>query len=213
MTELEQIIKMHEKLIYKIAGKFHEIPIQDLFQAGIIGVIKAYNNFKNDSETKFSTYAYNYIFGEMYELSNNSRMIKLNKDILKTYKKIEQTKYLLCQKLGYEPSISEIAIYLEIDEIQIRDIYNATTVIMSLDQDEERPIYETLPSKEKSQDNIIDIKDSIKTLSEEEQQIINLRYFKDYTQQETANILGLSQVKVSRYEKKSLTKMYNYLAS
>lgn len=213
MNELEQIITIHEKLIYKIAKSFHNIPITDLFQAGIIGLIKAYNKYDKNSETKFSTYAYNYIFGEMYELANNSRAIKLNKDILKLYKKIEQTKNILSQRLGYEPSITEIAIYLQIDENQIRDIYNATSSIMSLDNDEEKNIYEVIGNNDKNQDNIIDLKESINTLSEEEQKIIKLRYFKDYTQQETAIILGLSQVKVSRYEKKSLTKMYNYLAS
>ena len=213
MNELEQIIKMHEKLIYKIAQRFNNIQTNDLFQAGIIGLIKAYNNYERNSETKFSTYAYNYIFGEMYELANNSRAIKLNKDILKLYKKIEQTKNILYQKLGYEPSISDLAIYLEIEENQIRDIYNATSSIMSLDNDEERSIYEVIETEEKNQDSIIDLKESLNTLTEEEQNIIKLRYFNDYTQQETANILGLSQVKVSRYEKKSLIKMYNYLAS
>ena len=55
MTELEQIITLHEKLIYKIASKFHEVPREDLYQAGVIGIIKAYNNYNQQSETKFTT--------------------------------------------------------------------------------------------------------------------------------------------------------------
>ncbi|MGN1338166.1 MAG: sigma-70 family RNA polymerase sigma factor [Candidatus Coprovivens sp.] len=211
MTELEQIIKMHEKLIFKIATRFHNVSKEDLYQAGIIGLIKAYNNYKNDNNTKFTTYAYNYIFGEMYELSSNTRTIKLNKDILRTYKKIEQTKIILTQKYQKEPSITELSIFLNIPETTIYDIYNATNTIMSLDTEETRPIYETIPSNNKQSN--IDIKDSINTLTEEEQNIIKLRYYQDLTQSETANILGLSQVKVSRYEKKSLKKMYNYLVS
>ena len=83
---------------------------------------------------------------------------------------------------------------------------------MSLDADTERPIYETLASDTKVPlSSIIDIKDSINTLDEREKQIINYRYFKDYTQSETAKLMGMSQVTVSRYEKKSLNKMYNYL--
>ena len=213
MTDLEQIIKSSEKLIYSIASKFYNVPQEELYQAGVLGIIKAYKNYKNDGNTKFSTYAYNYIFGEMYELANGQRQIKLNKDILKLYRKIEETKYKLCQKLNYIPSTSEISLYLNIDENIINDIYNCTNSIMSFD-DEEKKLYEIIPNQlPDSKDNIIDIKASLDTLTDQERQIINYRYFKDFTQSETANILGLSQVKVSRYEKKSLNKMYNYLTS
>lgn len=216
MTELETIIKLHEKLIYKIATKFYPNPVEDLFQAGVIGLIKAYNNYVDNGTTKFTSYAYNYIFGEMYDLSNNLRSIKLNKKILKLYKQIEQTKYLLAQKINYIPSTKEIASFLEIDENLISEVYTCTNNIMSIDSNEEekRPIYETISNP---QDNIntdhIDLKDSLNTLSQEEKDIINYRYFKDYTQSETAKILGISQVKVSRFEKKSLSKMYNYLSA
>lgn len=216
MTELETIIKLHEKLIYKIATKFYPNPVEDLFQAGVIGLIKAYNNYVDNGTTKFTSYAYNYIFGEMYDLSNNLRSIKLNKKILKLYKQIEQTKYLLAQKLNYIPLTKEIASFLEIDENLISEVYTCTNNIMSIDSNEEekRPIYETISNP---QDNIntdhIDLKDSLNTLSQEEKDIINYRYFKDYTQSETAKILGISQVKVSRFEKKSLSKMYNYLSA
>jgi len=210
--ELEQIITLNEKLIYKIASKFFDVPKEDLYQAGVIGIIKAYKNYKQDSTTKFSTYAYNYIYGEMYELANNLRSIKLSKDVLKIYKQIEKTKYLLAQQLNRIPSIQEISSYLQIDELLINQIINSTNQIMSLDEDEKRPLYETVSTETKiPQSQIIDIKDSINTLDDCEKEIIKHRYFKDYTQSETATILGISQVTVSRHEKKSLTKMYNYL--
>jgi RNA polymerase sporulation-specific sigma factor len=212
MTELEQIIKLHEKLIYKIASKFHEVPKEDLYQAGVIGIIKAYNNYNKQSETKFTTYAYNYIFGEMYELANNTRSIRLNKNILKTYKKIEQARQSLTQKLGYHPSTKELSNFLNLPEYLLLEIETCTGTIMSLDSGEERPIYETIPNKiETNTSENIDLQDSLNTLTEEEKQIINYRYYKDFTQSETARLLGMSQVTVSRYEKKSLTKMYNYL--
>lgn len=212
MTELEQIISIHDKLIYKIAAKFHDVSKEDLYQAGVIGIIKAYNNYNKQTETKFTTYAYNYIFGEMYELTNNTRSIRLNKNILKTYKKIEQARQQLAQKLGYYPSITELSKFLSIPESTINEIETCTGTIMSLDVEEERPVYETISSEKDqvSTDNI-DLKDSLNTLTEEEKQIINYRYYKDFTQSETARLLGMSQVTVSRYEKKSLTKMYNYL--
>ncbi len=212
MTELEDIITIHEKLIYKIASKFHDVPKEDLYQAGVIGIIKAYNNYDNSSDTKFTTYAYNYIFGEMYEYTNNTRAIKLNKNILKTYKKIEQAKYHLAQKLGYYPTTPEISAFLSVPERIISEIEFCTSSIMSLDIDTERPLYELIPTQHSSiTTDTIDLKDSMQTLTEEEKQIINYRYYKDFTQSETAKALGMSQVTVSRYEKKSLKKMYNYL--
>lgn len=211
--ELEQLITTSEKLIYKIANNFYNVPKEDLYQAGVIGIIKAYKNYERTCNTKFSTYAYNYIYGEMYELSNTLRSIKLTKDILRTYKQIEKTKYLLAQSLNRIPSNQEIAEFLNIDILLIEQIINSTSNIMSLDDDEKtRPVYETVSKETKvPQDQMIDIKDSLETLDDCEKEIIKYRYFKDYTQSETAKILGISQVKVSRYEKKSLTKMYNYL--
>lgn len=213
MTELQTIITLHEKLIYKIASKFHDLDKEDLYQCGVIGLIKAYKNYIKSETTKFTTYAYNYIFGEMYEFANNMRSIRLNKNILKLYKKIEQAKYHLAQSKGYYPSNQEVASFLGIEETIIFEIERATSSIMSLDQETERPIYETISSpKDNISTSNIDLKDSLNQLTKEEQSIINYRYFKDYTQSETAKILGMSQVKVSRYEKKSLTKMYNYLS-
>lgn len=213
MTEIESnLIQLHEKLIYKLANRFHDVPKEDLYQAGAMGIIKAYRKFKDTGETKFTTYAYKFIFGEMFELASGLRAIKLNKDILRTYKKIEQTKYLLCQKLGYVPSSREVALYLGMEEQVLSKIEMCTKDIMSLDAEEERPIYETIPIKQEESD-LLDIQDSIKVLEPIEQKVINYRYFKEYTQSETAKIMGISQVTVSRYEKKSLNKMYNYLAS
>ncbi|MDE5888930.1 MAG: sigma-70 family RNA polymerase sigma factor, partial [Bacilli bacterium] len=130
------------------------------------------------------------------------------------YKRIEQTKYVLAQKLNHVPSVSEIAEFLGIDEQTIYQVYMCTSNIMSLDVETERPIYETVyDPKDTISTNNIDLQDSLETLSPDEKKIIDYRYFKDYTQSETAKILGMSQVSVSRHEKKSLNKMYNYLSA
>ena len=213
---IDEIIKVNEKLIYKIASKFYNYDKEDLYQVGVVGLIKAIKNYKEDSTTKFTTYAYDYIFGEMYKLVNDNRTIRLNRDILNLYKKIEQTKYLLAQKLNHIPSTMELALYLEIDEGIICSTIASASSILSLDAEtkEEVDLYnklskqESIPIEEK-----IALKDSLDTLNEDERKIIDYRYFKDMTQQETAKKLGMTQVMVSRYEKKSLDKMYNYLAS
>ncbi len=214
--KIEEIIKVHEKLIYKIASKFYNYDREDLYQVGVIGLIKALRNYKENSETKFTTYAYEYIFGEMYRLVNDSRTIKLNKDILKIYKKIEQTRYLLAQKNGAFPTNGEIALYLEIDERIIEATIISAQSILSLDKEteEEIDLYNKLATEENiSKEDKIALYDSLETLEEQERKIIDFRYFKDMTQSETAKKLGLTQVMVSRYEKKSLDKMHSYLAS
>lgn len=215
---IEEIIKVHEKLIYKMASnsKFCNYDKEDLYQVGVIGLINALKNYKENSETKFSTYAYEYIFGEMYRLVNDNRTIKLSRDILKIYRKIEQTRYLLAQKNGAFPTNQDIALYLEIDERIIEATILSAQSILSLDKEtqEEVDLYNKLAIQESiTQDEKMDIYDSLNTLEEQERKIIDYRYFKDMTQSETAKKLGLTQVMVSRYEKKSLDKMYNYLAS
>ena len=78
----EKILKDNEKLIWKIASYFYGVDKNDLFQAGVVGLFKALNNYVKDSHTKFSTYANDYIYGEMYLLAMN-RGMKINKDILR----------------------------------------------------------------------------------------------------------------------------------
>lgn len=213
---IDEIIKINEKLIYKIASQFYNCDKEDLYQVGVIGLIKAIKNYKDDSNTKFTTYAYDYIFGEMFKLANDNRTIKLNKDILKLYKKIETTRYLLVQKLNRFPSNQELALYLEIDESIIETTIMNAQSILSLDEQtkDEVDLYNKLSIK----DNVpiedkLALKDSFKSLNVEEKKIIEYRYFKDMTQSETAKVLGITQVMVSRYEKRSLDKMHEYLVN
>ena len=88
---LEELIKSSTGLIWAVAKRFYGVDKNDLYQAGVLGVVKAYQNYVDDGKSKFSTYAYNYIFGEMYALANNKE-IKLNKDINRLIKMIEMGK-------------------------------------------------------------------------------------------------------------------------
>ena len=130
-STLESIIKSSAGLIWEIAKKFYGIEKSDLYQAGVLGVIKAYQNYRNDGETKFSTYAYKYIYG---------------KDILKLVKMIEHGRNLLAQQLLHTPSNSELAAYLEIPEEKIEQALLCANSILSLDNesDEERSLHETI---------------------------------------------------------------------
>ena len=202
------LIKDFEPLIKSISSKFYGIDKEDLMQAGKVGLINAYNHYDKDSNTKFSTYAYTYIYGEMYNLLLNDKAIKTNKDIIKLVKLIDKTKNYLEQKYEREISLDEIAKYLEMDVTLLENALLTTNTILSLDKEnEENDNLYNMYKYDDNNDTLLDIKDSINNLDECEQDIIKCRYFNDLTQSETAKILGLSQVKVSRYEQKSLKKL------
>ena len=204
----DKMIQVFEPLIKKIASKFYGVSYEDLIQAGNIGLLNAYNHYNNNSNTKFSTFAYSYIFGEMYNLVINSKVIKYNKDSLKIIKLYEKTKLYLTQVLNRIPTISEISSYLEIDEDVINNSLLQVNNILSLDDDIN--LYNIVGTNN-DYDTKIDINDSLSTLSDDELKIIKYRYYDDLTQSEIAKVMNMSQVSVSRYEKRSLSKMYNYL--
>lgn len=199
-------------MIWKIASHFYGVDKDDLFQAGVVGLLKALQNYKSNGNTKFSTYAHDYIFGEMYILANNKN-IKVSKDILKLYKKIESTRYMLAQKINKIPSNLELSEFLGLPLEDITMAINGAKVIMSLDskEDDEKSIYDTIKSKEEDLDTKILLNDSMEVLDEDEKNIIKSRYFEDLTQSEVARKLNMTQVMVSRYEKKGINKMRDYL--
>ena len=207
----EEIINQNAGLIYDIAKKFYGYPKEDLFQAGVLGLLKAYKQYDESFNAKFTSFAYKYIYGEMYLLVNN-RPLKINKDILKLYKLIEQTRLSLTQRNGFVPSYDDIANFLEIDKGKIYEAVMAGQSIMSLDSEENVCLYDTIKSEEKvSIDDKILIDESMEMLSEDERNIIKSRYFEDLTQCEVARKLSMTQVMVSRYEKKGLDKMQKFL--
>ena len=210
---IEQIVKENAVLIWKISKQFYGIEKSDLYQAGVLGIIKAFNNYKNDGETKFSSYAYKYIYGEMYNVASNKN-IKISKDILRLVKSIEKGRSILAQKLMHSPSNKELALFLEIPVEKIEQALMYATQVISIDEDkdDERSLYEKVAIKEDvSQDELMMLNDSMDTLNPLEKDIINARYYEDLTQSETAKKLGITQVMVSRYESKSLKKMREFM--
>ena len=209
----ENIISKYEPLIYKIARKFYNVELCDLYQAGCIGLIKAYRNYNTSDGTNFINFAYMYIFGEMYDFVNSSKDIKLNKDCLKLIKSINKAEEILFNKLGRSPSTAELSFFLEIDESLIIDILNLNKEPISLEIDNEESNLLNFYGVSENIDSKILIKDSLKELDELEQQVIVSRYFKDLTQSEIANNLGITQVKVSRLEQRGKEKIKEYIKS
>ena len=211
---ITDVVNANKGLIYKIAGNFYNVDRDDLFQAGVLGIMKAYKNYKKNGTTKFSTYAYEFIFGEMYAFVQSQNQIKVSRDILRKYKAIEMNRYSLAQKLNRIPTNEELAVYLEMDISDVIQAIDAASMVMSLDfkeTEDERNIYETIPAKEgMSIDEQLTIQDGLDTLNEDEKRILEYRYFEDLTQSEVARKLNMTQVMVSRYEKKGINKMRAY---
>ena len=198
------------------AKKFYNVEKKDLYQAGYYGALKALKKYDFNSNIQFTTYANMYIFGEMYNFAKNNRNIKIDKTYLKKYKQIENSKSLLTQKFNREPSIEEVSMFLEMDTALINDVIITCSTIISLDEESEclndSNLY-AITGTHYDYDTKILIQDSLEELNDMEKKVIDFRYFKDYTQQETADVLGINQVKVSRLENTSKRKIKEYICA
>lgn len=212
---MENILK-YEKLVSKIASKYsYYSNFEDLKQVGMIGLLKAVENYKSDSNTKFSTYAFIWIRGEILEYLRCDKNIKFSKDILSLSKEVEIVRERLREKLNREATISEIATILEKDEASIIDAINSKEFVLSSDyvvnQDDDGKdvcLYDTIPYYEKGYDeDILMLHSALDNLNEEERKIIDFRYFQDMTQSEVSKYFGTNQVNISRREDKILQKI------
>ena len=208
-----QVIKENERLIYKLASKYtSHYNIEDLYQVGTIGVIKAYKKYKEDSSAKFSSYAYKYILGEMIEFIKNDRNIKVSEEYMILYKKYLSVKTLLTSKNGKEPSFKEICEFMQIDENYLLGIIETISFTVSTD-DKEMFSYEFSSDTREEIDNKIILDEQLNELNDFDRSIIDFRYYQGLTQSETAEVLGITQVKVSRQEKLILQRMKQNIAA
>lgn len=203
----------YEKLVYSIINKYKNFDHDDLYQVGMMGLMKAYKKFDITQETKFSTYAYYYILGEVNTYVTESNTIKVSKDLIKLNQSIEKAKEVMRQRLKREPTTTEVSLFLEIDEEKIEQAKLAanTQQAKSLDyefEEENTTLYNSIKTEDTQMNaNILDLKNAISDLDPEEKTLIIARYYNDLTQQETSKSLGMSQVQVSRKETKILQKL------
>ena len=205
--ELKELITNNQNLIYSIVHKFRSKDYDDLYQAGCVGLIKAYRNFKNDLNVKFTSYAYNYIVGEIYNYLINNRIIHLSPVNVKLLNSINKASEYLTNHLGRNPTVDELCSFLEIDRKKYYFLQNMITVD-SLDyKNNTTNLYNFVVNEKLSKDTLIDLKNAINSLNLEEKRLINARYFNNYTQGELAKVYKTNQVKISREEKKILCKL------
>lgn len=203
--ELSSLITQNRNMIYKIAHYLDNgSNIEDLFQVGCIGMIKAYEKYDPSIGTKFTSFAYFYIMGEMKQYLRENKNIKLSKDMIRLSLKIEKAKDILAQELLREPSVSELSRFLELpEEMVAAALLNAQCI--SLDKENEAgSLYEVISSNVPDYSDLIMVKDEIDSLPEPERTIIIKRYLEDHTQSEVAASIGTNQAFVSRCENKAL---------
>ncbi len=205
-----------KKIIYKIASKYsYYYDIEDLYQVGVIGVIKAYKNYNTQSEAKFTTYAYSYILGEILEFVKNDRNMRINSETLKLYKSYQKTLEYLAQKESRLPSFYEISEFMNVPEDVLYNAIIASEATLSLDNEINNNSFHEIIGEDgrDNLDNIISLRNELAKLNSIDREIIKCRYYKDYTQSETASYLGMSQVQISRNEKNILTRIKEKIAN
>lgn len=201
----------YENLVYSIINKYGSyFDRDDLYQAGMIGLIDAYNHYDSNFDVKFSSYAYYYIVGEVTKFVRENRSVKVSKDVVKLSQSIEKTRDAMRQRLGREPTDTEVSLFMEIDEEKIGEVRTAMQEVQSLDfaYDEDISLYNSISRfDDGTSADVLDLRTEVGKLDEEERQLISVRYYQDMTQSEASKCLGISQVQVSRKEGKILEKL------
>lgn len=184
---------------------------EDLFQIGSIGLLKAIDKFDLSYDVKFSTYAVPMISGEIKRFLRDDGMIKVSRSLKELAYKSLKAGERLTDRLGREPTMEELSEELGVGKEELVQAMEAGSEVDSLyrpvnqKEGSEIRLLDRIEEKEKSVDKIIDrlvLRQLLESLNSEERQLIWLRYFSDRTQSEVGRIMGISQVQVSRMEKK-----------
>ncbi|MBQ9018981.1 MAG: sigma-70 family RNA polymerase sigma factor [Bacilli bacterium] len=200
---MEELLE-YDGLIYSIISKYPKrYDREDLYQVAMVGLIDALKHYNSQYNTKFSSFAYYYIVGEVNKYVRENSSLKISKSLIDLNKKIIKAKEIMTQKLGRVPTNLEVSLFLEIDEELINEAIIATDEVTSIDDS-----YEDIKSDDnETKAEVLDLRNEINKLNESEKKLIFARYFNELTQSETSDLLGISQVQVSRNEAKILQKL------
>ncbi|MEG0826265.1 MAG: SigB/SigF/SigG family RNA polymerase sigma factor [Bacilli bacterium] len=211
----DELINGNLKLVLSILRKYNNRTdnMDDLFQIGCIGLIKAIDNFDLSHEVRFSTYAVPMIIGEVKRYLRDNNSIRIARSVKDIAYKVLRLKEELSNQYGKEPSMQDISKIIGLSELEIGNAIDAMKDTVSMFE----PIYndggdviylaDQLEDKNDDLHNIeikIALKDALNNLKDKERQIINERYIYGKTQMELANDLGISQAQISRLEKTAL---------
>ena len=195
-------------LVHSCANRFRSrgIEYDDLFQAGCVGLVKAVAAFDTERGVMFSTYAVPVILGEIRRLFRDGGTIKVSRSIKELGLKSLRCREALSAKLGYEPSISQIAEVMERSPEDIAEAISATSPPLSLTQNDDDggggQLDVPMDSHEERLADLLSLQYLLTTLDDKDRTLIYCRYYKEMTQSQTAKMLDMTQVQVSRKEKK-----------
>ena len=207
----ESLITENLKLVHSLCKRFtgKGIEYDDLFQSGCIGLIKAADGFDTTRGLMFSTYAVPVILGELKRLFRDGGSIKVSRHLRELNLKIAKASSDLENKTGREPTLFEISQFLGADYNEVVEAVCACreTVSLTVTSDEEETQLDIAEDNREELNNKILLDTAFSTLTEQEKSLIIYRYYNGLTQSETAKRLLISQVQVSRIEKKILLKL------
>ena len=214
----EILVEENTGLIWSVVKRFQGrgYDKEDLFQIGSIGLLKCIDNFDLERKVKFSTYAVPLIMGEIKRFLRDDGLVKVSRSLKEASYKIKREKEHYEKLYNREPTLKEIAATLDMDESDIlmamesgQDVCSLHQVIYQNEGDEihlEDKLEQQSDLIEQTVDNIY-IQELLQKLNEQERKLIELRYFQNQTQAVIAGLMGISQVQVSRMEKKILEKL------
>ncbi len=207
----EQMITDNIGLVHSIANRFRGrgTDYEDLFQSGCIGLIKAVDNFDESKGFAFSTYAVPVIMGEIRRIFRDGGAIKVSRSLKEKAIKAQSLRERFISKQMREPTIGELSQLLDCTPEETAEILNIINPVISLNsfgEDGEDTIDIPVDESEQLFDRL-SIFQMMKHLDDSEKKIIDMRYYKGYTQAKTAKAMGVSQVQISRKEKAILKKM------
>ena len=214
---MELLIKKNSGLIWNIVKRFigRGYETEDLYQIGSIGLIKAIKRFDINLEVQLSTYAVPYIMGEIKRFIRDDGIIKVSRQTKELSIKIKQIQNEILAKTGEEATITKISEILNIPKEELAvaiESSNTVNSIYSMENanEDERMLLEKIGDNKDEYSSLVDkitLKELIDNLDEREKKVVLLRYYKEQTQAQVGKILGITQVQVSRIEKKVLDKM------
>ena len=210
-TASEQLVTENAGLIWSVAKRFlgRGTEAEDLYQLGCVGFLKAVEGFDLEFGTQFSTYAVPKIAGEIRRFLRDDGAIKVSRSLKERSASIRILRTRLSSALGREPTLKELSDHLGLTPEEIAMAETATMEVESIHREcgEEGFTLENILSDTESEERMLEkiaLRQAISELPEREKSVISLRYFHGLTQDRTAKVLGVSQVQVSRIEKKAI---------
>ena len=207
----ERLLIDNSALIWSVARRYYGrgVDPEDLYQLGCLGFLKAVRGFDPDYGTQFSTYAVPKIAGEIRRFLRDDGMVKVSRGMKERSAALRQARQQLSQQLGREPTLSELsaATGLEPEDIAAADTASLTVASLQSESGEEGFTLESVLGSDGMEDEVVErltLRAAIDQLPERERKVIFLRFYKNLTQDRVARVLGVSQVQVSRIERRAI---------